>query len=254
MNLYFKKFGDSPSHLIILHGLLGSSDNWQTIAKNLSGKFSVYVLDARNHGRSPHDNVMTYELMVIDLLHFMLQEKIDKATLIGHSMGGKTAMLFALNYPEKTDKLIVVDIAPKQYDGGHEEILFAMAEAPLQVTQDRKDIDVFLQKRIPDFGIRQFILKNLTRDEYGKLVWRSNVEGIIHAYRGLMGFPNVETVFDGETYFIKGEESDYLLENDEAAIRYLFPNASIIAIPKAGHWVHADQPELFLQTINLLLK
>jgi len=254
LNLYFKKFGDSPRHLIILHGLLGSSDNWQTIARSLSGKFSIYVLDARNHGRSPHTEEMSYERMVLDVLAFMEQEQLERATIIGHSMGGKTAMLFALQYPEKTDKLIVVDIAPKLYDGGHEEILFAMAEAPLQVTQDRKDIDVFLQKRIPDFGIRQFILKNLTRDENGKLVWRSNVEGIIHAYRSLMGFPSVKTVFDGETFFIKGEESAYLLEDDEAEIKYLFPNASIIAIPKAGHWVHADQPELFLQTINLLLE
>lgn len=253
MNLYFKKFGDSPRHLIILHGLLGSSDNWQTIARSLSDKYSVYVLDARNHGRSPHTEEISYESMVLDVLAFMQQENLERATIMGHSMGGKTAMLFALQYPEKTDKLIVVDIAPKLYDGGHEEILFAMAEAPFKATQDRKVIDEFLQKRIPDFGIRQFILKNLTRDENGKLVWRSNVEGIIHAYRGLMGFPNVETVFDGETYFIKGEESAYLLENDEAAIRYLFPNASIIAIQKAGHWVHADQPELFLQELNLLL-
>ena len=164
MQLNFKRLGESGSTIIILHGLLGSLDNWQTIAKQLAEKHRVYIVDQRNHGRSPHTDEMNYEVLANDMIEFCAQQQIPKATIIGHSMGGKAAMLLALLHPELIEKLFVVDIAPTFYDGGHESILFAMAEAPLKSTEKREEIDKFLQPRIHNFGVRQFIMKNLSRN------------------------------------------------------------------------------------------
>lgn len=253
MQLNYKKLGDSGSTIIILHGLLGSLDNWQTIAKQLSQNHQVYIIDQRNHGRSPHTDEMSYEILAKDIHEFCKQQNINHATIIGHSMGGKVAMLLALQHPELIDKLIVVDIAPSFYDGGHETILFAMAEAPLRSTEKREDIDKFLQTRIHDFGTRQFIMKNLTRNEKGQFEWKCNFEALILNYRILMNFPKIEKQFSGKTYFIKGEKSNYINQDNYDACDNYFPNNQILEVKDAGHWVHADKPAELLEKINTIL-
>ena len=254
MQLNYKKLGDTGTTIIILHGLLGALDNWQTIAKQLSQNHQVYIIDQRNHGRSPHTNDMSYELLAQDVHDFFIQHSIQHASIIGHSMGGKAAMLFALQYPDLVEKLIIVDIAPTLYDGGHEAILFAMAEAPIKSTNDRNEIDVFLQPRIHDFGTRQFILKNLSRNNLGKFEWKSNLEVLIKSYRLLMEFPAINTKYLKPVYFIKGEKSNYINQDNFEALDNYFPNNKIIEIKNAGHWVHADNPVDFYNTIQTILK
>jgi esterase len=253
MQLNYKKLGDSGSVVLILHGLLGSLDNWQTIAKSLSENHTVYILDQRNHGRSPHAEEMNYEILANDIKEFFTEQKIIKATVIGHSMGGKVAMLLALHHPELIEKLVAVDIAPAFYDGGHETILFAMAEAPLKSTDRREDIDKFLQPRIIDFGVRQFILKNLTRNEKGQFEWKCNFEALILNYRKLMDFPVSDKIFTGKTYFIKGETSNYINPDNFDACDKYFPDNKILEVKNAGHWVHAENPAGFLEAVNAVL-
>lgn len=254
MQLNYKKFGETGSTIIILHGLLGSLDNWQTIAKQLATSHIVYIVDQRNHGRSPHTDEMSYELLSQDMQEFCTQQNISKAIFMGHSMGGKAAMLLALQKAGLVEKLIVVDIAPTFYDGGHETILFAMAEAPLKSTEKREDIDKFLEPRIHNFGVRQFIMKNLTRNEKNQFKWKCNFEALILNYRMLMDFPKSESVFQGKTYFIKGETSNYINQDNFEACDQYFPDNKIIEIKNAGHWVHADNPSGFLETIISILK
>lgn len=253
MQLNYKKLGDSGSPIIILHGLLGSLDNWQTIARQLSATHQVYIVDQRNHGRSPHTEEMNYEVLAQDIVEFCAQHQLTKVSLIGHSMGGKVAMLLALLHPELIDRLIVADIAPAFYDGGHETILFAMAEAPLKSAHRREEIDHFLQPRIHHFGVRQFILKNLSRDEKGQFEWKCNFEALILNYRVLMDFPVLDKQFIGTTYFIKGEQSNYINQDNWDACDRYFPNNKIIEIKDAGHWLHADNPALFIEKLNTLL-
>jgi pimeloyl-ACP methyl ester carboxylesterase len=254
MKLNYKKLGESDSTLIILHGLLGSLDNWQTIAKQLSSTHQVYIVDQRNHGRSPHTEEMSYEVLAQDMVEFCAQHQISKTTIIGHSMGGKVAMFLALQHPELIEKLIVVDIAPTFYDGGHETILFAMAEAPLKSTEKREDIDQFLQPRIHNFGVRQFIMKNLSRDEKGQFEWKCNLEALILNYRLLMDFPKSDNIFTGKTYFIKGELSNYINPDNWDACDKYFPDNTILEVKAAGHWVHAENPEGFLEKVSAIIK
>jgi esterase len=253
MQLNYKKFGDKGPAVIILHGLLGSLDNWQSIAKMLAEKYQVFIIDQRNHGRSPHAEEMSYGVLANDIMEFCQQQYISKASFIGHSMGGKVAMVLALNHPELVDKLVIVDIAPVYYKGGHESILFAMAEAPLHATTDRKGIDVFLEKRIPDFGERQFVLKNLSRSENGQLSWKCNLEALIKNYRNLMLFPANSGVSDKSAYFIKGDTSDYINETNWKECLQFFPKAVLISVPNAGHWVHAENPQGFLSPLQSIL-
>jgi esterase len=253
LQLNYKKLGESGSTIIILHGLLGSLDNWQTIAKQLAENHQVFIVDQRNHGRSPHTDEMNYEVLANDAYEFCVQQNISKATIIGHSMGGKVAMLLALQHPSLIEKLLVVDIAPTFYDGGHETILFAMAEAPLKSTEKREDIDKFLQNRIHDFGVRQFILKNLSRDDKGQFEWKCNFEALILNYRLLMDFPKSDKTFSGKTYFIKGELSNYINPDNWDACDQYFPDNTILEVKDAGHWVHAENPTEFLSKILSVL-
>ncbi len=253
MQLNYRKLGDKGPAIIILHGLLGSLDNWQSIAKMLAEKYQVFIIDQRNHGRSPHAEEMSYAVLANDIMEFCQQQHISNASLIGHSMGGKVVMVLALNHPELVDKLIVVDIAPVYYEGGHESILFAMAEAPIHATTDRKAIDVFLEKRIPGFGERQFVLKNLSRSENGQLSWKCDLEVLIKNYRNLMLFPANSAVFNKPVYFIKGDTSDYINESNWKECLHFFPQAELISIANAGHWVHADNPQGFSTLLQSIL-
>lgn len=250
--------------MVIIHGLYGSSDNWVIISKKLAERYTVYSIDLRNHGQSPHDPMHTYDAMKRDLAGFFEEQQIGPAVIIGHSMGGKTAMLFAADFPEKTEKLIVVDIAPKDYLEMesesqyhlHRAILMAMMEVNFDLVKTRQDVEDVLAEKIDNPRIRQFLLKNITPDKLaGRLKWKLNVEAL---------YNNLEEIVQGGNYrkfldripvtaypvvFIRGLESNYIKDEDVRLIKKIYPEANIVDIPNAGHWLHAEQPELFLEAV-----
>ena len=253
MKLHFKKFGSGPP-LIILHGVFGSSDNWKTLANHLMSAFEVYLVDQRNHGLSPHSDDFNYQVMTDDLKELLHDEKIEKCTLLGHSMGGKTAMNFAVQYPEKIIKLIIVDIAPKGYPPHHKNILKGVHSLTLHEINTRKEADDLLSVTINNAGIRQFILKNLSRNPKGLFYWKINWKAIENNMEAI-GVPLLShTAFPGEVLFIRGAQSDYILNEDEPLLKKHFPDAELITIQKAGHWVHAEQPTALLDLINQFIK
>ncbi len=253
MELNYKSFGEGYP-IIILHGLFGTLDNWQTIAKKLAEKYSVYIIDQRNHGRSPHDDAFDYGVMADDLQAFMESNWIYEAHIIGHSMGGKTAMQFALNYPDLVNQLVVVDIAPKAYEGGHQTIFEALLSLDLTKITSRKEADELLQPKIKEFGVRQFLLKNLTRQKAGGFKWKMNLPIIYQNYEHILSAIESEDAFDHPTLFIRGGTSDYVKAEDMAPIKTLFPSAELATVAKAGHWVHAVAPDTLLELVVDFLK
>ena len=253
MKLHFKKFGSGPP-LIILHGVFGSSDNWKTLANHLMSTFEVYLVDQRNHGLSPHSDDFNYQVMTDDLKELLHDEKIEKCILLGHSMGGKTAMNFAVQYPEKIIKLIIVDIAPKGYPPHHENILKGVHSLTLHEINTRKEADDLLSVTINNAGIRQFILKNLSRNPEGLFYWKINWKAIEDNMEAIGAPLSSYAVFPGEVLFIRGAQSDYILNEDEPLLKKHFPDADLMTIQKAGHWVHAEQPAQLLALINQFIK
>lgn len=252
MQLNYKKVGEGQP-LIILHGLFGSLDNWMTLSKKLGEQFEVYIVDARNHGFSPHSDIFNYEVMADDLLEFIEEHQIVDPIILGHSMGGKTAMQFAMNYPDKLSKLIVADIAPKPYPVHHGVILEGMFALNFDVITSRREADEELAKHIPDLSTRQFILKNLYWKEKGKLAWKFNLP-VINDNIEMVGFElNNISPFNKPTLFIRGTKSNYILESDYPKIKSIFLNATIESI-ESGHWVHAENPQKFLELLNNFLK
>ena len=251
MQLNFKKTGNGEP-LIILHGLFGSLDNWLTLAKKLGEHFEVFIVDARNHGHSPHSDEFNYEVMADDLYEFMIQNQIIDPMVLGHSMGGKTAMQFAMNYPNYISKLIVADIAPKAYPVHHDTILKGMFALNFDIIKTRKEADEELSKYIPDLSIRQFLLKNLYWADKEKLAWKFNLP-VINRNIEIIGkeLTNVH-VFDKPTLFIRGTLSNYITENDFILIKKIFSYAEIKSM-NTGHWVHAENPVEFLQILNSFL-
>ena len=253
MKLHFKKFGSGPP-LIILHGVFGSSDNWKTLANHLMITFEVYLVDQRNHGLSPHSDDLNYQVMTDDLKELLHNEQIEKCCLLGHSMGGKTAMNFAVQYPEKIIKLIIVDIAPKRYPPHHQNILQGVHSLKINEINTRKEADDLLSTTINNSGIRQFILKNLSRNPEGLFYWKINWKAIEDNIQAI-GAPLLShDLFTGEVLFIRGAQSDYILNEDEPLLKKHFPNAVLMTIQKAGHWVHAEQPAQLLALINQFIK
>ncbi len=248
MNLNYKTEGQGYP-IIILHGLFGTLDNWQIIAKKLAEKYLVYTVDQRNHGRSPHDLEMNYKIMAEDLQEFMEKQWIHKAIILGHSMGGKTAMQFALDFPEMVEKLIVVDIGPFSNNGGHELIFEALRALDLEKIKTRKDADDILKIKISDFGVRQFLLKNLSRSKEGDYYWKMNLPVIHDHYDEILAKVDVVHPFEGETLFIRGGKSNYIGVEEFPSFKKSFPNAQLQTIANAGHWVHAEQPEQLLETV-----
>ncbi len=249
ISLNFKTYGQG-NPIIILHGLFGTLDNWQTIARQLSEEYLVYLVDQRNHGRSPHTDEFDYSLLADDLKDFMESEGMSQATIVGHSMGGKTAMQFAVSYPEMVTSLIVVDIAPKAYEGGHREIFDALLAIDLGKIENRKMADEHLEKAIPDLGVRQFLLKNLTRNKEGSYQWKMNLPAIHSNYQHILDNILLDEPYTGSSLFIRGERSNYIKEADGSLIKNTFPESQIITIPNAGHWVHAEAPEALLSTVK----
>ncbi|HUH72786.1 MAG TPA: alpha/beta fold hydrolase [Chitinophagales bacterium] len=252
MELNYKVFGEIGEDVIIIHGLLGSLDNFQTIAKQLSDTYRVWLLDMRNHGSSFHSDEMNYEVMAKDVHEFMEMHQLSHAHIVGHSMGGKVAMNFALIYPDLVDDLIVVDIGPKEYEGDHQVILRTMLETNLKDYTERRAIENVISEKIHSKKIVQIMMKNLGRNK-NDFFWKPNVEVILNSYRLLMSNVPKDSVFKGNTVFIKGENSDYIEVEDLEEFRKYFPEAQMITVPNAGHWVHADQPKVFLQLLNKIL-
>ncbi len=258
MELFFRKYGEGPP-LIIIHGLYGSSDNWVSIGRNLSEYFEVYLIDQRNHGRSPHSDKHNYNLLKEDLREFMDNQNIEKAILLGHSMGGKTAMFFATDYPERVSHLIVADISPLSYKNtgsfqllSHTTILNALCNIDFSNISSREDIDIILSKSIPQDKLRQFLLKNIKRSKDNKYSWSLNLETIQNEFTNIMeGLDNNKSGITGfPVLFIKGENSEYISGQDIEAIELVFPYAEIETIPNAGHWLHAEQPDEFLRIVR----
>lgn len=252
MQLNHKEFGQGEP-LIILHGLFGTLDNWQTLAKRFAEDYTVFIIDQRNHGKSPHTDEHSYTLMAEDLGEFMERNFMFKAHILGHSMGGKTAMQFALNYPDMVDKLMVVDISPRRNEGGHEKIFEALFSLDLAAIKSRKEADEQLTKLITDFGVRQFLLKNLTRKKEGGYRWKMNLTTLHTHYQEILAETVGEDTFDKESLFVRGGKSDYILDTDIPLIKEYFPAAKIETVADAGHWVHAEQPEELYRLVSKFL-
>lgn len=263
INLSFRKTGHGPV-LVILHGLYGSSDNWISIARKLEDRFTIFIPDLRNHGQSPHTSTHTYQDMVDDLSLFFKKHHINKATILGHSMGGKLAMMFAAEYPELITGLIVADIAPKNYNSGnkpfktvlqHEMILGLMEELNLVAVTSRKEIDYFLSEKLKNSTLRQFLIKNIHRDKEGYFEWKINVPVLKHALDSITSevnsdwFADRQPILNYPVTFIRGLNSDYISDQDFIAIKEIYPEARMIDIPDAGHWLHAEQPEKFVEAV-----
>jgi esterase len=252
IELNYKEFGQGEP-VIILHGMFGMLDNWQTIARQLSEHYLVYVIDQRDHGRSPHTDSIDYQLLAEDLKVFMESQWIYKARIVGHSMGGKAAMEFAITNPDMVEKLLIIDIAPKSYKGGHEVIIDTLLSIDLEKLIDRKDAENQIAKRVQEAGTIQFLLKNLTRNENtGAFEWKMNLANIYANYEKILGNISVGK-YEGETLFVRGAESNYILEGDEKIIQDFFPKSIIKTIQNAGHWVHAEQPKALLEMILAFL-
>ena len=252
MNLHFEEYGQQGSPaLVILHGFFASSRNWRQIAKKLAHKYHVYVPDLRNHGLSPHASEMDYPTMAADINVFLAEHEIDKACILGHSMGGKIAMWLALNDPEVLEKLIVVDIAPVSYRHGFNNIIRALQALPLVDISNRKQAENLLAEALPDLSFRQFILQNLILKD-GKYCWRTDLNIFQKAAPAIVAFPNIEglTPFSGQSMFVVGERSTHVEKQHYGEIKKLFPETSIEVLANSGHWLHAEQPEQFLALVN----
>jgi esterase len=253
MQLHSQSLGAGPP-LLILHGLFGSLDNWNTVSRKLSENFHVIAADLRNHGLSPHSSEMSFESMAEDVAELMVTHKLPTAFVLGHSLGGKVAMELALRHQDKVEKLIVVDIAPRASASRHREILDAMLSLDLSAFDSRKPIEEALAPAVPELAVRQFLLKNLTRDPNGRFHWKINLPAIDRNYPHLNEAIRVGRKFNKPTLFIRGALSDYLGEEDFPLIEELFPQAEIETLPGAGHWVHAEVPDIFVRTVSNFLK
>jgi esterase len=240
--------------LLILHGYFGMGDNWKSHANVLAKEYQVHLIDQRNHGRSFHSDDFDYELLVADLKAYLLFHDLKEVYLLGHSMGGKTAMLFAVTYPEHVKKLIVADIAPKYYAPHHDTILEALNAVDFSKITLRSEIDLVLQKTIKEEGVRQFLLKNIYRKTKDTLDFRFNLESLTDNNSEVGVSLPAFTSFDGTTLFLKGAKSEYILEEDAALITAHFSNATITTIHNAGHWLHAENPKDFLVALQQFLE
>ncbi len=251
MQLNFRKSGSGPP-LVILHGLFGSLDNWFSIAKELVDHYTLYLVDQRNHGDSPHGSEWNYGVMVEDLRELLDAEGLDSVYLMGHSMGGKTVMNFAVAYPERVRKLIVGDIAPRHYPIHHQVILEGLNALDLSQLQSRKEADDLLAPYIPELGIRQFLLKSLGRDTNG-FAWKVNLSVITQHIEEVGKALEVGTVFEGPTLFLGGANSSYIQEKDLSDMKRHFPNCTWVSIHNAGHWLHAEQPQAVVAEMRKFL-
>lgn len=263
MKLFYRKYGEGPP-LIILHGLYGSSDNWATIAKRLSDSFTVYLPDQRNHGQSPHSDIHDYESMRDDLFELASDLKLNKFYLSGHSMGGKTAIAFALKWPEMIIGLLIADISPFNNEttarsgyNQHKTILDAILSIDLSVVTSRTEADLILQQMIPSAQTRGFILKNIDRLSGNEFGWKINAASLRKNLEKIMDGVEREAAFANQVsgfpvIFLRGENSDYITGDDYTDIKMVFPAADIISVSGAGHWIHSDNPDEVVKYLKKL--
>lgn len=240
----------SGAHLISLHGLFGSLENLGMINRILGNELCVHGLDLRNHGRSPHSREMNYVAMAGDVLEYLDEQQLDQVYLLGHSMGGKVAMTLALKHPRRIAGLVVIDIAPvTYYQRHHDRILAGLSSIDLNGLSQRNQADQHLSHFVAEKEIRQFLLKNLYKNDQGLYGWRANLGVIAEHYQEIMSGQQSEYPFKGKTLFIKAGDSDYLVPEHQEVTLKLFPNAQVKIITGAGHWVHAQKPDLVSRTI-----
>ena len=253
MELFHRILGEGEP-LYILHGLLGSSDNWMTLGRRFAATYQVVIVDMRNHGRSPKSETWNYEAMAKDIHDLAATLNHKKIRLIGHSMGGKVGMTIADHYPDLLEKLIVADIAPKFYPVRHQRILEGLLSIPLKQIAGRQEADQKLAKYVPQRGLRMFLLKNLEKDPDGGFRWRLNLE-VINRHLENVGEATIpDETIEVPTLFIRGINSDYVLDEDIMEIRRYYARSMVESIGNAGHWLHAEQPEAFLQTAMAFLQ
>ncbi len=247
MELFFKELGKGQP-LIVLHGLFGFSDNWLTHAKKFSDYFRVVLVDLRNHGHSPWSDEFSYALMVDDLSQLIQKLNLSEIIMLGHSMGGKVAMHFAQKHPDLLDKLIIVDMGVKKYPPHHQHILKAVESIDLRSLSARSEAEKILSSFIQSTGVVQFLLKNLYYQEKAKLAWRVNFEVLKNAMSEILSeLPYEESLV--RTLFIRGALSEYILDSDIAQIEAYFPDSQFVTIQNAGHWVHAEAPTEFTESV-----
>jgi esterase len=248
MKLYYREMGEGQA-FVILHGLFGYSDNWQTHAKKISEYYRVILVDQRNHGHSPWDEEMSYELMAKDLKELLDELHLKNIILMGHSMGGKTATVFSHLFPNFLDKLIVVDMGVKAYPMHHNEILKGIKAIDLDHKVSRSEAETAMSEYIHSTGVRQFLLKNLYWNEHKMLAWRMNVPVLEKEMPEILRSIHSNKELFIPTLFIRGELSNYVLDEDWEEIEEQFPDASLVTIAQAGHWVHAEAPQEFLEAV-----
>lgn len=240
---------------IFLHGFLGMSDNWKTLGTKFSELgYETHLIDQRNHGRSFHSDDFNYELMVQDLKTYIDGHKLKDIILLGHSMGGKTAMLFAVEFPELIDKLIIADISPRYYPTHHDAILKGLTSLEFDILKSRGEADDALKRFVPDVGTRQFLLKNLYWETKEKLALRMNLEALKENVNEVGEALPMGSKFEKDTLFLRGDRSEYISPQDEGIIKIHFPKANIETISNAGHWLHAENPTEFFEVVNDFIK
>lgn len=239
--------------LVVLHGLLGELDNWHTFARSQSERRTVLAADLRNHGKSPHVSGMAYRDMAADVVALLDRLDMPSCHLMGHSMGGKVAMMLALQQPARVRRLVVVDIAPKAYPPRHQALLQAMLALPLVSLTSRREADAWLEPIVRHPLERGFLLKNLGRQADGQFYWQCNLPEIARYYLSISGFPAIDTVFSDPVQFIRGGQSDYVADTDMPLIRKHFPNATLVTLEAAGHLPHVQTPAAFASQINAFL-
>lgn len=236
--------------LLILHGFLGMSDNWKTLGRQFSEEgFQVHLIDQRNHGRSPHSDDFNYTLLAKDIDEYCKEHHLEKCVLLGHSMGGKVAMLTAGFFPDLLEKLIVVDIAPKYYAPHHQQILKGLKAVDEASLSSRSEAENLLSEYVSDPGVKLFLLKNLYWKSKEKLALRLNLGGLVKNIDAVGEALPEDVLFHKPALFIKGERSDYITKEDEVLIQKHFSAAQIVSIPNAGHWVHAEDKEAFFAAV-----
>jgi esterase len=249
MQLHYQIYDETQGQgqpLVLLHGLFGSADNWGTIAKHFAQHYQVISVDLRNHGRSPHSHSQTYPEMADDLSELCDALELVKIHLLGHSLGGKVAMQFATQYPEKVSKLIVVDMAMRTYPDRYTQLMDHMLAVDLSQMASRNDVDNALKDSISNIRVRQFLLTNLVKNE-DRLQWRINLPALKANYATLIAAVAVH--FDQPSLFIRGERSDYVQDSDSTQLQQHFPQSEFVTLP-TDHWVHAEQPQLFIQAVE----
>jgi esterase len=253
--MLYSKIEGSGKPLLIIHGFLGMSDNWKTLGTQFASEgLEVHILDLRNHGRSFHSDEFSYELMVQDVFEYCQTHTLENVNIIGHSMGGKVGMLFATTYPEKVEKLVVADIGPKFYPQHHQDIFAGLNAVDFSKKPSRNEVEEVMAKYIPDFGTRQFLMKNLYWQEPGQLAFRFNL-AVFNQKKDEIGVPLAENlIFEKPTLFLRGGSSNYILDSDFENIKSHFPYSSIETIPNVGHWLHAENPAAFFEKVISFLK